>query len=184
MLIIGITGTLGAGKGTIVEYLVKKHSLKHFSVRGYLTKLLTTAGCEVNRNSLVNKGNELRNEYGASYIAEEIYKIAEKSSDNCIIESLRTPAEVKSLKSKGKFTLFAIDADPKVRYGRIISRASETDRISFDEFIKNEKREMESIDPTKQNIAKCIKMADYTFINNNSKNDLYEKVEKIITKIV
>ena len=27
MIIIGITGTLGAGKGTIVEYLVEKKSL-------------------------------------------------------------------------------------------------------------------------------------------------------------
>jgi len=36
MLIIGITGTLGAGKGTIVEYLVKNKNFKHYSVSGYL----------------------------------------------------------------------------------------------------------------------------------------------------
>ena len=31
MLIIGITGTIGAGKGTIVKYLIDKYKFKHFS---------------------------------------------------------------------------------------------------------------------------------------------------------
>ena len=33
MIIIGITGTLGAGKGTIVDYLVKQKGFVHYSVR-------------------------------------------------------------------------------------------------------------------------------------------------------
>ena len=38
MLIIGITGTLGAGKGTVVEYLVEKKGFDHYSVRAFLLK--------------------------------------------------------------------------------------------------------------------------------------------------
>lgn len=40
MLIIGITGTNGAGKGTVVEYLVKEKGFSHYSVSGYLTQIL------------------------------------------------------------------------------------------------------------------------------------------------
>lgn len=36
MQIIGITGTLGAGKGTVVDYLVKNKGFNHFSVGDYL----------------------------------------------------------------------------------------------------------------------------------------------------
>ena len=36
MKIIGITGTIGAGKGTIVDYLVKQKNFKHYSVRNFL----------------------------------------------------------------------------------------------------------------------------------------------------
>ena len=32
MIIIGITGTLGAGKGTIVEYLIKNKNFFHFNI--------------------------------------------------------------------------------------------------------------------------------------------------------
>ena len=38
MIIIGITGTLGAGKGTIVDYLVKERGFVHYSVRAFITE--------------------------------------------------------------------------------------------------------------------------------------------------
>ena len=38
-MIIGITGTLGAGKGTVVDFL-KEKGFRHFSVRDYLIKIL------------------------------------------------------------------------------------------------------------------------------------------------
>jgi hypothetical protein len=36
MQIIGITGTLGAGKGTVVDYLIKQKNFRHYSISGYL----------------------------------------------------------------------------------------------------------------------------------------------------
>ena len=44
MIIIGITGTLGSGKGTIVEYLVQKRGFRHYSVREYLLEIIRKAG--------------------------------------------------------------------------------------------------------------------------------------------
>ena len=38
MIVIGITGTLGAGKGTIVDYLVKNKGFNHFSVRSFIAQ--------------------------------------------------------------------------------------------------------------------------------------------------
>ena len=38
MNIIGITGTIGAGKGTIVDYLVKEKGYVHYSVREFLAE--------------------------------------------------------------------------------------------------------------------------------------------------
>ena len=73
--------------------------------------------------------------------------------------------------------LFAVDADPMLRYDRIVMRNSETDRISFVTFLENEQREMQSNDPNKQNISKCIEQADCIFYNNSSVADLYKKIE-------
>ena len=183
MIIVGITGTLGAGKGTVVNYLVKKRGFKHLSVREYLSNEIKKSGLEVNRNSLINKGNELRSKFGSSFLAEELYVLAKKSGKDCVIESLRTPGEINALRKKGKFYLFAVDADPKVRYERITKRAGETDRVTFKEFMSHEQKEMTSEDPNKQNLQKCILMSDCKFDNNGTVKELYEKVEKVISKI-
>lgn len=179
MFIIGITGTLGAGKGTVVEYLVEKKGFKHFSVRGYLSELVKSDGNKIDRTSLVDKGNELRAKYGPGFIAETLFKQAKKAGQNSIIESLRTPGEIESLKKLGNFILLAVDANPKIRYKRIYQRASETDRISFEEFLSNEKREMTSSDPFKQNLSKCIEMCDYLINNDGDLENLYKQIDKV-----
>ena len=79
MKIIGITGTLGAGKGAIVDYLTAHHGFKHFSVRDYLSNIIKAKGSEVNRDTLVATANELRAKNSPSFIAEELFREAKES---------------------------------------------------------------------------------------------------------
>lgn len=180
MLIIGITGTLGAGKGTIVEELVRNHGFTHFSVRSFLLQEIDRLGLPPNRDSMVNVANRLRSEHSPWWIVEQLYRKALSSGKNCIIESIRTPGEAEMLRGTGNFILMAVDADPVLRYRRIVSRASETDRIDFEEFCANEQREMESDDPNHQNLKKCIEMADVVFTNNDTVAELAEKVNNFL----
>jgi len=177
MKIIGITGTLGAGKGTIVDFLVREKGFSHFSVRQYLVKVIEKEGLPVNRDSMVVTANRIRAEQNPAYIIQELYKKAEKEGKDAVIESIRTPGEVKFLKQQGNFILLAVDADPQLRFERIKNRKSATDNIDFNTFLKNEKREMTSGDPNNQNIRKCIEMADILLTNNGSIEDLYRQIE-------
>ncbi len=183
MQIIGITGTIGAGKGTIVDYLTKHHGYRHFSVRGYLTKIIEERGLELNRDSLVAVANELREKNTPSFIAEELYREAKESGVDCIIESIRTIGEVNALRNKPNFTLFAVDADQRLRYERIVERASATDKISYETFVENEKREMTSDDPNKQNLSACMQLSDYRFVNDGSFDELYKQIDTVLQKI-
>lgn len=184
MKIIGITGTLGAGKGTIVDYLIKHHGFVHFSVRGYLIKIIQQRGEEVNRDSLTHTANSLRAENSPSFIAEELYREAIKSGKACIIESIRTVGEVEALKAKGNFCLFSVDTDRKIRYDRIVLRGSETDQVSYETFSANEERELSSTDPNKQNLSACMQRADYSFSNNGTFEELYRQVDEALKKIL
>ena len=184
MLIIGITGTLGAGKGTIVDYLVQEKGFVHFSVRGFIVEEINRQGLPVNRDSMVIVANTLRAGHSPSYITDQLYEQAVLAGENCIIESIRTPGEVESLREKGNFLLFAVDADPQLRYERIVLRNSETDKISYATFVENEEREMQSHDPNKQNIGKCIEQADFTFYNNSSVASLHKQLEDTFSNLV
>jgi len=180
MIIIGITGTLGAGKGTIVEYLIRVKGFLHFSVREFITGEILERNLPVNRDSMVLVANSLREQHGPSYIVDQLYLQASRSGKNCVIESIRTPGEVHSLRKNGSFLLLAVDAEPRLRYGRIVERNSETDHIDFQTFLNNEQREMDSDDPNKQNLRKCIEMADYRLQNDMSIPDLEQQVEAIL----
>lgn len=173
---------MGAGKGTIVDYLTQNHGFRHFSVRGFLTAQIEKTGDVVNRDSLTHTANALRAQFGPSYIAEELWKEAQISGQNCIIESIRTLGEVHALKAKGNFTLFSVDTERLLRYERILLRGSATDHVSFDVFAANEEREMQSTDPNKQNLSACMAQADYHFLNNGSFADLYQQIDLVIRK--
>ena len=183
MIIIGITGTLGAGKGTLVEYLKEHKGFLHFSVRDFLVEELHRRNLDVNRDTMTSLANELRANHSPSYITDQLYAQAKQAGHNSIIESIRTPGEITSLRAKGDFYLFAVDADPKMRYGRISLRKSATDNINFETFLSNEEREMTATDPNKQNLSKCIEEADFVFDNNGDLDKLYEQLVSVLKEL-
>jgi len=184
MIIIGITGTLGAGKGTVVDYLLKEKGFKHYSARVFITEEINRRGLPINRDSMVQVGNEMREAKGPAAVVEALYEQAKKDGADAIIESIRTPGEVLALRGQANFYLLAVDADRKIRYERIKARASATDQVSFEEFCAQEDKEMTSTDPNKQNLGECIRQADFVIDNNGSFTDLTNQVEKILTIII
>jgi dephospho-CoA kinase len=179
MRVIGLTGTNGAGKGTVVEYLIR-NGFRHFSVGGFLKKEIIKRGLPVNRDSMTEVANDLRQEFGPGYIVEQLFLKAKECGENCVIESIRTVGEIESLKRMSDFVLAAVDADPKIRYERISLRKSEKDNVTYEKFLSDEERETENSEPFKQNLKKCIEMADVKLRNDTSKVDLYRQVDELL----
>lgn len=183
MIIIGITGTIGAGKGTIVEYLIKEKNFRHYSARAFITEEIKKRGLEVNRDNMVSVANDLRAKNDPSFVITELYKQAAAVGSDSVIESIRTVGEVEAMGGKENFYLLAVDADVKIRYGRVAKRGTETDTVSFEKFAEQEEREMHSDDSNKQNLSECIKRADFVLTNNSSFEELYRQIEEILQKI-
>jgi len=182
-MIIGITGTLCAGKGTVVEYLEKEKGFKHFSVSRYLTDELEKRGTPVNLDTLISIGNEIRATHSPSFIAEELAKEALSYKGNCVIESLRCEAEINVVRGICKGVILAVDADIEKRHKRSLLRKGEKDNLSFDEFVKREEKQWQSTDPNKQNLKRCIEMADYKIMNDGTKKELHLAIEQVFSNI-
>lgn len=181
-MIIGITGTLGAGKGTVVEYL-KTKGFKHFSVRDFLNEDLARRGLVSNRDNMLAVANDLRATHGPGYIAEQLTDKAVEEGGNAVIESIRSLGEGATIKSHGGL-MWAVDADIKKRYERITQRQSETDKVSFEKFVQDEQAEFANTDPSKNNLRGLIATADAVFQNNGTPKELFAQVEKALQKVV
>lgn len=181
-MIIGITGTLGAGKGTVVEYLVREKGFKHFSVRDFLNEEIARRGLPSNRDTMTSVANDLRAQHGSGYISEQLLARAQEDGGDAVIESIRSIGEAEYLKLHGGL-MWAVDADIKLRYERIAKRMSETDRVSFERFVADEQREFANADPTKQNLSGVMNISDAIFQNGGSVADLAAQIDQALARI-
>jgi len=182
-MIIGITGTDGAGKGTVVRYLVDQKGFKHYSSRDHIVEEIEKRGLEKTRNQMRLTGNDLRREFGNDVIITKSLKQMDKDGvEDSVIESIRALAEAETLKKAGGI-LIAVDADQKLRYERVNERRSDTDQTSFEDFVAQEALESDDPDPNGMQKRKVMEMADYTILNNGSLEELNSVTEQVIDKI-
>lgn len=181
-MIIGLSGSFAAGKGVAVDYLVKNHGFKHYSMSGFIKEEIVKRGMPVNRDSMIVVSNDLRKKNGPTFIIDSLYKKAEEAGGNIVIESLRAVAEVRRIKELGGFVI-GIDADPEIRYKRAVARDSEKDRVSFEHWLDQEKRESNPDDSTKQDIFGALKESNCVISNNVSPESMYEQIDKVVESL-
>ena len=183
-MVIGITGSLGGGKGTVVDYLISKHGFAHYSSSGLLTEMLEERGEVVDRDGMNRIANELRAKNPAGVPAETFAKYEEEDGESdAILESLHSVPEVEFIKSVGGVVI-AVTADSDIRYERILSRGSVKDNVTKEQFIAQQEREEKgSTDLNKSNIFDTIKAADFVIENNGTLEELQAKVDEILKNI-
>jgi dephospho-CoA kinase len=178
-MIIGITGTLGAGKGTVAGYLVKKHNFLYLSIRNFFAEEVLKRGQAVTRENITAVASALRAEHEQAYAVKELLKRAGRGGHGVVIESIRTTAEAEYLKSQGA-KLWCVDAPLETRYKRFIGRAMPKDAVSFEEFTKKDKDDKDASDPTVQNLPRVCQMADATINSGGTKDETFAEVEKAL----
>ena len=182
--IIGLTGRNASGKGTVASFL-KKSSFVYHSLSDTLREELKTRKLEENRDNLIMIGNSLREDGGPGILADLMISNL-TSLENHIVDSIRNPLEVKSLRREYDnhiFSLISIDAKPEIRYERLKQRDRIGDSSSWKEFLAQEKLEESSSDPNKQQLFATINEADHHIDNSGSLSDLENKISKIIDNL-
>ena len=122
-MIIGIAGTIGAGKGTVVEYLVKEKGFTHYSSSGLLKEMLEERGEIIDRDALAKLAREIRAEDPNGVPKLTYERMQRDKPKHAILEALHTVGEAEFVKGVGGF-IIGVDADIDLRYERIQKRGS------------------------------------------------------------
>ncbi|MCX8160305.1 MAG: AAA family ATPase [Candidatus Saccharicenans sp.] len=172
--LIGLTGTNGAGKGEVANFLMKK-GYGYVSLSDVIREELRARGLEASRDQLIACGNELRERFGPDILAR---RAAARIQGPTVIDSIRNAAEVSFLRSLGDFILVAVDAPIEVRFERTRKRGRNESASTLEEFRLKEEQEKSTRD-TGQQLEICLRLADLTIINDGSLEDLRKKLEEL-----
>lgn len=178
-MIIGLTGKMGSGKGEVASYLEKK-GFRSYRFSDIIRDECKKRRIEPSRENLQMVGNKLREESGNPGILAKILR--EKASGNTVVDGIRNREEINELRKAKDFALISVDVDPKLRFDRMRTRARAGDPIKFDEFQKLEENENND-NPKGQELNYCMKQADCSIDNNLTMEDLYKKVDNILSNL-
>ena len=180
-MIIGLTGKNASGKGEVANYL-KAKGFAYFSLSDELREEARGKGVETTRENMIKLGNQLRDEFGAEYLASKINnKIKKNEKDNFVVDSIRNLGEIEELRKNKNFILVGVDAPVELRFKRVMERGRAGDAKSLEEFKELEERENLK-NKTGQQLDECLKAADKLIINGGSLEELYDKVDRLINK--
>ena len=175
-VLVGLTGRNASGKSTLVSWFSER-GLTSVSCSDSIRTWLRGQGIETTREALIEGGRELRRNGGAGVLAEMLLEILD--GEDAVVDSIRTPAEVEALRSRGDFVLIEVRADEESRWQRMTSRGRSGDPTERDAFLSQEAAEAKSEDESGQALDATAEMADITVLNDGSIEDLEGKLGEI-----
>lgn len=181
-MIIGIAGTLGSGKGTVVKYLRSKKNFSHYSSSDILKKNLEERGLSVTRKNMSELADEFIKKYEGGILHASYQQAQADNAQNIILEAIHRVGEAEFVRSLGGLVL-GVDADVAVRYERISERhEGKKDEVTSDQFLADSKREDEGKGNGTPNIKEVLKNTDHTIMNNGTLEELQKEVDVFLSK--
>ncbi len=172
---IGLTGTIGSGKGSISNCVkISGNNFHYTSLSDRVREETEKRNLEKTRENLINIGNDLREEFGVSILAKRTNDILKGiNSDLILIDGIRNPGEVEELRKSKNFYLIGIDASLDTRFLRIKNRAREKDPNKLEDFkiLDYEDRGFGNKELCQQTES-CLELCDYLIWNEEPFDDI------------
>jgi dephospho-CoA kinase len=175
--IFGLTGPIASGKGTVKKYIEKKYGSKDCRFSTVMRDILIRIGEETTRENMQKMSTVLRQNFGQNILAKVIAKDVEKiDADIIVIDGVRRISDIEFLNQLPNFTLISIDADPKIRYERMVKRNENKgdDKKTYESFLKDHEADSDYEVPI------VMKTAKKSLDNNGDLENLYKQIEQII----
>jgi len=182
MIILGVTGSMGAGKGELIKLLINLYNFDYYSLSDVIRDEMRKLGIEITRENMQLFANNLRKERGSDVLAQIVSK---KIVRNTVVDSIRNPSEVHYFKKNLKnFFLIGVMADQQKRFERIKQRNRENDPVTFDEFIQIDNKDLGVNEPDYgQGVSKCLQLADFKIWNNGTLEELKKSTINLLQRL-
>jgi len=176
--VLGLTGPMGCGKGTVVK-LLRAKGYKSFKYSDVIRDELKLRGLNETRKCLQDVGNELRKKYGSYVLSERLVnKIKKEAIQLAVVDGIRNPGEIVYLRQNlSNFKLVGISSSPDTRFILIKKRNRAADPKTREEFnILEERDRGKGEGKHGQQVQACLMMADILIENEGTVEELETQV--------
>ncbi len=177
---IGVAGLNASGKTEVVR-LLETRSFYAVSLSDAIREDLRRDGLEATRENMIERGRALRDRFGPGILAERVQATLPPDR-NHVIDSIRHPAEVEVFQRAREWVLLWVEASAETRYERLLARGRVGEDISFDEFQALQERELESPDPSRQQLLAVRELADEVISNEGTPEDLAADLQRVLER--
>lgn len=181
--VIGLTGTIGAGKDIVKEFLISRFNCYYVSLSSIIRTEAEEKKSNYNRKTLQDLGDGLRKRYGNWILAKLAVEYLQSDKELIIVDGIRNVAEVEFLRKRfgKKFILIGVNAPQKLRFERVGKRRSTRDPKTWEEFVEMDKRDQGENEPEYgQQTKKCLDQADFVIVNDGTGEEMESKISKVI----
>lgn len=179
--IIGIAGTIGSGKDVVSHYLAQKYGYVGIIMGDLVRDLANELKLEPTRENLLKLQKRYVEQFGKEYWGRKVVeKIGRLKAEKIVVNGIRRVEDIKVLRQafpNDRIVLLLVDANPRLRFERLIKRGREGDPKNFDEFLLQELAERETFD-----LEELEKIADHKIANDGSLAELYAKVDEFLRR--
>jgi dephospho-CoA kinase len=178
-IIIGLVGESGSGKDTVADYLKAQHGAILMRFADPLRETLSLYIDNISREDLQWFSFALRNRFGNKVLSEALRKKIESIKEGIVfINGMRVLEDYDFVKSFPNSFVVYVTLDQKSRWQRIYNRKEKSDdKVSLEKFQEMERAEIEV------NIPKIGEKADFRIENTGTKEDLFAKVDEVVSKL-
>jgi len=177
---LAVVGFSASGKDTAADYLVSRYGFEHISSSDIIRSYISEHGLgRATREVMQSVGRKLRADNGPDYL---VVVALSRGGQRLVVSGLRAVEEAIRFKEAGG-KIIAVEAPIDARYKRVVERGDIDSKMPFEKFKEFEEAETSSTDPTGQNLAEVISLADYKIESGTTVEKLYAEIDRVLSEI-
>ena len=175
---IAVAGLNASGKTEVVS-LLERRGFYRASLSDVIREDLRAEELSPTRERMIERGRTLREKFGLGVLADRALRSL-PADRNHVIDSIRHPAEIDSLRVGGDLMLLWVEASPELRFARSATRARPGDPATLEEFLELEGRELSSEEAAGQKLIGVRELADEVIANDADLGTLKSRLDELL----